>query len=133
FDKRQAVVAHELGHIKQRFILWRLAPMIPLLLLPFYAWWQLTTPIFFTEQVTHIMVTIMVAIAFLVYIRTVMIPVNWVLEAGADKIGAKFVGKENMISALLALGSKEEYDESSETHPSISERVKLIDKLEAEE
>lgn len=129
-DERQAVVAHELGHIKQRFVIWRLVLMVPLLAIPLYSWWELTSPIFFTEQVTHIMITIMVAMALLAYIRVVMVPVNWLLEAGADKIAAKFVGKENIKSALLALASKEEYDTSSETHPSISERIKRIDKVE---
>lgn len=128
FDQRQAVVAHELAHIKQRFVIWRLVFMIPLLAIPYYSWWELTSPIFFTESLTQLMITIMVAIALLAYIRVVMIPVNWLLEARADRTAAKFVGKETVKSALLALVNKEEYETSSETHPSISNRLKYIEK-----
>lgn len=130
FDERQAVVAHELGHIKEKHVLFRFVLMIPLLAIPLYGWSKLYSPIFFTESLTHIVLAIMVSIAFLAYMRLVMIPINWLIEARADRIAARFAGNRNIKSALLTLANKEKLEKSSETHPSISERVKFIEKLE---
>lgn len=129
FDELLAVVAHELGHIKEKHGLIRVFAMFPLLLIPWYSWSRLTSPIFFTESLTYIIITVMLGISFLAYTVLVMIPINWYLEVRADRIAARFVGKESIKSALLALVSKENLLEPSEDHPSISERVKLIEKL----
>ncbi len=129
FNERQAVVAHELGHIKEKHILLRFVLMIPLLAIPLYSWRIIYSPIFLTESLTHIIITIMVIIAFLAYITLVMIPISWYLEARADRIAARFAGKKNIKSALLTIAKKEKLGMPSETHPSISERVKLIEKL----
>jgi len=129
-DERQAVVAHELGHLKERHALFRFLAMIPFLAVPLYSWSEIHSPIFFTESVTQIMLAIMVNIAFLAYTTTIMIPINWYTEVRADRIATNFVGRESIKSALLALVDKENIDEPSEDHPSISERVKLIEKLE---
>lgn len=75
------------------------------------------------------MLTIMVGIALLAYMTIVMTPINWYLEVRADRIAARFTGKKNIKSALLTFANKEKLGMSSETHPSISERVKLIEKL----
>lgn len=129
FNKIQAVVAHESGHIKEKHGVFRFLSMVLLLLIPWYSWSRLYSPIFFTESLTQIMLTIMVSIAFMAYMAFAMMPVNWYLEARADRIAARFVGKEHIKSALLALGQRENLDEPSEDHPSISERIKLIEKL----
>lgn len=125
FNRIQAVVAHESGHIKEKHGVFRFLAMVLLLLIPWYSWSRLYSPIFFTESLTQIMLTVMVGIAFLAYMTFAMIPVNWYLEARADRIAANFVGKEHIKSALLALTSKENLEEPSEDHPSTSERVKL--------
>jgi len=130
YDERQAVVAHELAHIRQRYIFWRIALTSPLLAIPLYSWWRISSPIFFTEWLTHIIITIMLFIGLLAYISMVMIPINWYLEVGADGTAARFAGKNNIKSALLNLVDKEKHEVQSETHPSISERVKRIEKLE---
>ena len=130
FDKRQAVVAHEAGHRKERHWLIRALAIFPLLLIPWYSWSKLYSPIFFSESITQIILTVMVSIAFLAYVMVIMIPINWYLEVRADRIAARFVGKESIKSALLALSNRENLEESSESHPSIAERVKLIEKLE---
>ncbi len=70
----------------------------------------------------------MVNIGLLAFILVTMIVPNWILEFKADRIAAKFAGKENIKSALLKFVNKEDYEEPSETHPSIAERVKRIDK-----
>ena len=57
-----------------------------------------------------------------------MIPINWWLEGRADKIAAKYVGKEYIKSALLTLADKKNLNEPSETHPPIMKRIKLIEK-----
>jgi len=129
FNKTQAVIAHESGHIKEKHGLFRFFTMILLLLIPWYSWSKLYSPIFFTESLTQLVLTVMVSIAFLAYMTLAMVPINWYLEVRADRIAARFVGKEHIRSALLALGRKENLDEPSEDHPSISERVKLIEKL----
>jgi len=56
-----------------------------------------------------------------------MIPINWCTEVDADKFAAKLVGKEHIKSALLKIVEKDKLDEPSETHPSIAERIRLID------
>jgi Zn-dependent protease with chaperone function len=59
------------------------------------------------------------------------VPINWYLEFRADRIAAKFVGREYMKSALTKLAKSKNYDvnEPSETHPSITERIKELDRL----
>lgn len=129
FNQIQAVVAHESGHIKEKHGLFRFLAMVLLLLIPWYSWSKLYSPIFFTESLTQIMLTVMVSIAFLAYMTFVMIPVNWYLEIRADRIAARLVGKEHIKSALLSFGRSQNLDEPSEDHPSIFERLKQIEKL----
>ena len=64
--------------------------------------------------------------ALLFFIILAMIPVNWYLEVRADRIAEKTAGKSALISAFLKLVNREKFEEPSENHPAISERVKLI-------
>jgi len=130
FHQRQAVVGHELGHIKEKHALLRLVLLAPLLSVPLFIWSRLSSPIFFSESLTQLILVVMWNIAALAYVVLVAIPVNWYLELRADRAAAKFVGKEHIKSALLKLGKKKSLKEPSETHPSIADRVKAIDKLE---
>jgi len=125
-----AVIAHELAHKKGKHIPLRLVIMIPFLALAMYSWSRLYSPIFFTESFTQIVLTVMVNIGLLAFMLVTMIVPNWILEFKADRTAAKFAGKENIKSALLKLVDKENYEEPSETHPSVSERIKRIDKLQ---
>jgi len=129
FDERQAVVAHELGHMKERHDIFRLILPFLFLVVPLYSWSKLSSPIFFTESLTQIAVTVMLNIALLAFVVMVTIPFNWYFEVRADRVAASLVGKENIISALMKLGAGKNLKEPSETHPSIAERVKLIEKL----
>lgn len=124
-----AVIAHELTHKKGKHILLRLVIMIPFLALAMYSWSRLYSPIFFTESFTQIVLTVMVNIGLLAFMLVTMTVPNWILEFKADRTAAKFAGKENIKSALLKLVGKENYEEPSETHPSVAERIKRIDKL----
>ena len=125
-----AVVAHELAHKKGKHIPLRVVIMIPFLVLAMYSWSRLYSPIFFTESFTQIVLTVMVNIGLLAFMLVTMIVPNWILEFKADRTAAKFRGKENIKSALLKLVDKENYEEPSETHPSVGERIKRIDKLQ---
>ena len=128
-DEILAVIAHELAHKKGKHILLRFLITIPLLAIAMYSWSKLYSPIFFTESFTQIVLTVMVNIGLLAFMLVIMIIPNWILEFKADKAAAKFAGKENIKSALLKLVDKENLEEPSETHPSIAERIKRINKL----
>jgi Zn-dependent protease with chaperone function len=130
FDERQAVVAHELGHIKEqrKHTLLRLFWLVTLLAFVLFSWSKLYSPIFFSESVTQIILTVMVNIALLAFMTVVMIPINWYIELDADRFAKYLVGKELIRSALLKLTDEKSFSEPSETHPSIEERVKRLDK-----
>lgn len=128
-DELLAVIAHELAHKKGRHILLRFLTMILFLVFAMYSWSRLYSPIFFTESFTQIVLTVMINIGLLAFMLVTMIVPNWILEFKADRTAAKFAGKENIKSALLKLVDKENYEEPSETHPSVAERIKHIDKL----
>lgn len=130
FDERQAVIAHELGHIKDKRTILRVILPILLLAVPLYSWSTLYSPIFFSKSLTQIILTVMLNIALLAFVMVVTIPINWHIEFRADQIAAKFAGKGSIKSALLKLENEKNLKEPSETHPSIAERVKAIEKLE---
>lgn len=109
-----AVVAHELGHIKEKHGLIQALLLVPSLM-SVISWFDLPPAVF--------------SIAFSAYIVIVMIPVSWTLETRADRIAARFTGKENITSALHVLAHKQKADESSEDHPSIEKRIRLIENL----
>jgi STE24 endopeptidase len=113
-----AVVAHELGHIKEKHSLIRFL-LVPICLLNAWSWRGLPFQILF--------------IASLAYVTVFMIPLNWILEYRADRIAKEFAGSKNLESALLKLASANEIDldEPSEGHPAISKRLKLIRELES--
>lgn len=128
FNQLQAVVAHEVGHIKEKHGWIRFLGAV-LIIIPLYAWSKLHCPILFTVQLTAIVILAMTNIALLAYTVLVMIPLNWFTELRADEIAAKFAGKENIISALLTLSDAESIKEPSEDHPSIYDRIKRIREL----
>jgi Zn-dependent protease with chaperone function len=76
------------------------------------------------------MVIVMHNIAMLAYILAILLPINWYLELRADRTAAKYVGKDQIKSALLKLVNKESQNEPSETHPSIVQRLKCIDEFD---
>jgi len=55
------------------------------------------------------------------------LPIQWELEKRADRAAVKYVGREAIKSALLALEKGERMNEPSETHPPTSNRIKWID------
>jgi len=131
FYERQAVVAHELGHIKRRHTIIKCILPIPFLVILMLSWLRFNSPIFFSESITRIILTIILNIAGLAFLLLVMIPINWYTEFDADKFAANLVGKDHIRSALLKIVDKETIEEPSETHPSIAERLRLIDKLDS--
>jgi len=131
FNQRQAVVAHELGHVKKRVkhAVIRLVWFASLLAVLFYGWSRMSSPIFFSESVTQLVLTAMLNIALLAFMTVVMIPINWYVEFDADRTAVELAGNANIKSALLKIANERSLKEPSETHPSIEERVKRIDKV----
>jgi STE24 endopeptidase len=129
-EERQAVVAHELGHIRRKHAFVRSIWLFALLPVLLFSWSKLYSPIFFSESITQVILTIMLNISGLAFLLMVAIPINWYVEQDADRFAAKLVGKEHIKSALLKLVDEKNYEEPSETHPSIAERVKRINKLD---
>jgi Zn-dependent protease with chaperone function len=129
FNERQAVVAHELVHIKRKHVVIRSVWVAILSNVLMLSWSKLYSPIFFSESITQIILMVMLNISVLAFLFLVMIPINWYIEQDADRFAAKLVGKEYIKSALLKFADEKNFEEPSETHPSIAERVKRIDKL----
>lgn len=131
FDERQAVNAHELGHIREHHGIYRALAILPLIVTGILMFSPLRIPIILTMPITQILMSVMLNIAMLAFVMMTTIPINWYLEFRADRIAAKFVGKEQLKSALLKMAKSINIDvnEPSETHPSINERIKALNKL----
>jgi len=125
-SERIAVFAHELGHMKEKHIWFRMLAMMALLAIPFWSWRRLYSPTIISNDFTQLMLTVMINIALLVYSITTMVPVNWYLEVRADRIAVEVAGKASTISAFLAITKREVFESPSEGHPAVSQRVKLI-------
>jgi Zn-dependent protease with chaperone function len=111
-DEGQAVVAHELGHIKENHSLARFLVSLGSLL-SLWSWFGLPFQI--------------LAISSLAYFTVVMIPFIWIIEYRADQVAIRFAGGNNLKSALLKIADKKNLKEPSEDHPSIFNRLKLIE------
>jgi len=129
FEQRQAVVAHELGHIKKRHRMLSAFSLLLIVTVAFYCFSTLYVPTFFIESQIYLILVVIMNVTLLVFVRMTFIPISWYLEMKADEVAAEFGGKENIKSALLAIADKKDLKEPSETHPSIVERIKHIDKL----
>lgn len=129
FEQRQAVVAHELGHIKKRHRLLSVLFLLSITAIACFCFSKCYVPIFFIESPIFLMLTVVVNIAALVFVLTAFIPISWYFEMKADEVAAKFVGKKHIKSALLTIANQRNLEEPSETHPSIMERIKHVDKL----
>lgn len=124
-----AVAAHELGHLKGRHLFYRIVlVMLAVIPVPFL-WARFTMPILFNEAITQVLFQGMTEVALLAFTIVMMIPICWVSEIKADEAAARFVGKENIKSALIKLAEKKDATQPSETHPSIRERIKHIDEM----
>jgi len=113
-----AIIAHELSHIKRRpvEIIIKSTYLIPISL-SIISWTSLPYVMF-----------LLGALAYMVVLIT---PLNWLFELLADIDAAKYVGKEHIKSALLALAiDKRKLNEPSETHPPIIKRIKNIEQLD---
>jgi hypothetical protein len=109
--ERNAVVAHEVAHLRPN-------QFIKLLLLCYFVMLGAAT----MGNVHPIITTIGVTALFLI-LRPF---VSWNLEYDADHIGSDFSSKEALISALKHLVKPEKYDESSDTHPSVNNRISKL-------
>ncbi len=58
-----------------------------------------------------------------------MIPIKWHFEFKADEFVAELVGKEHIKSVLLKLADENTLNEHTETHPSIAEKFRHIERL----
>jgi Zn-dependent protease with chaperone function len=114
-EQIKAIAAHEFGHIKGRHTLAQLLYVLPITLCLCLSWSKLPPAI--------------LEIGFIAYIMLALVPLHWMIEKKADQAAAKYVGKEQFKSALLAIVEKEKINEPSETHPPISQRLKWIDEI----
>ena len=124
-----AVAAHELGHKKGRHVIYRFLVMLGVMAAVIVEWSRFTSPILLNETITQILFTAMMNVSLLAFLVVVMIPLSWIAELKADEAAARFAGKENIRSALLKLTKPEQTGQPCETHPSIQERIKRIEKM----
>ncbi len=129
FEQRQAVVAHELGHIKKRHNMWSAFFFLLVATVAIYCFSNFYVPTFFIESQIYPILLFVMNITSVVFVMMAFIPISWHLENEADKVAAEFAGKENIKSALLAITDEKNFKEPSETHLSTLQRMKNIDKL----
>ncbi len=103
-----AVLAHEMGHLRPNQITW--------LMFLFYAVMVFTTPFINI----HPLISAMGMISLFLLFRTL---VSRRMEYDADKFGAHCSSNMAMVSALQSLTEPSEYTKSSDTHPSVYNRV----------
>lgn len=115
-EETKAVLAHEFGHIKGRHALLQIVYILPIVIFFGLSWSRLPP--------------IMTELGLFAYIMFALVPIRWWAEKRADLAAIKQVGKEPLKSALITLVGKEKLDETSETHPAVSQRIKWIDKAE---
>lgn len=126
-DELEGTISHELAHQKRNHVIIMVSATMASLIFPTLIWQRVYyIPIIFSEQFTSLMLHVMICIGLLTFVRFCMIPLNHRLEFDADRIATRTVGRAKMIAALLAIMKKEDFRESSESHPAISERIKRI-------
>ena len=106
--ERDAVLAHELAHLRPKQIM-------ALMLLTYFVLLGITP----LMKLNPIIMSIGATALFLM-LRTF---IGWNLEYDADNVGASFSSREGLASALKHLVKPEEYDKPSDTHPSVNSRV----------
>lgn len=121
YDERQAVIAHELGHIKRRHMIIKSVFLGLSLGLFTLSWSNFRFPIIFSELVTQIILTFVLNTAGFAFMLLILIPINWWAEFDADQFAARLVGKGHIRSALLKIVDADKLEEPSETHPSVAE------------
>jgi Zn-dependent protease with chaperone function len=131
-DLRRAVISHELVHVKEKHIWLRMMGVVTVSAAVSWNLLRLNWPIIFNEMTTQILVYVMMNFALLACVTIAMITPNWYMEIRADQGAIRKVGKAPLISALLAIVTKEEFKVPSEDHPAMSERIKLILKYNPE-
>lgn len=129
FEQRQAVVAHELGHIKKKHSMLSAFSLLLIVTVAIYCFSNFYVPTFFIESQIYPMLFFVMNTTSVVFVLMAFIPISWYFEKKADEVAAEFVGKEHIKSALLAITDEKHFKEPSETHPSVQERIKNIDNL----
>lgn len=107
-----ALVAHEVGHIKEHHRILIFLLSMPLVLLGY----TLTT-----------LPPIMAGLALMAYQTIVTTPINWYLEARADRYARKIAGKNELKGLLAKLSRRQDPKEPTESHPPLGVRSKLVD------
>lgn len=110
-----AVVAHELGHIKERH-------SITSILVAYV--------ILGVVYLTFVGPPIILALAAFSLITLTLIPLSRYFEFRSDNFARGLVGVEDVKRVLLTLGEEHGFNFSSETHPSIEKRIARLERLE---
>lgn len=129
FEQRQAVVAHELGHIKKKHSMLSAFSLLLIIPVAIYCFSNFCVPTFFINSEIYPLLFFVMNTTSVVFVMMTLIPISWHFEKEADKVAADFVGKEYIKSALLAITDENQFNEPSETHPSVQERIKNVDSL----
>jgi Zn-dependent protease with chaperone function len=114
-----AVLGHEFAHVKRRV---RFIFELTLAVTLGYAFAMILN--LFTVMLILVFYVAEVAMAFLLVSF-----VSWRNEYGADREGALATGPEGLISVFELVRQKSRKDEGSETHPSLSNRIKRLEAM----
>jgi STE24 endopeptidase len=133
YEQRQAVVAHELGHIKKKHSRWSIFSLLLVGAISIYCFSNFYVPTFFIESEIYPFLLFVMNMTSVVFAIMAFIPISWHFEKQADAVAAEFAGKEHIKSALREITPEKEFTEPSESHPSTQERIKNIDKLDLPE
>lgn len=117
-EDREGILGHEFGHKKGHHQVKR--ALLFLLAAPLFVYLvQLPFPIFINWLIVFAAIGLVVPL------------VSWPFEYRADAIAAKYVGGQKVIDALLKLAASASIDinRDSYTHPSISRRIKRLQRL----
>jgi Zn-dependent protease with chaperone function len=111
-DEMKGIIVHELHHLQSGF------PLINM----FFTILAVMLVAFSLVGIPSIMIKISAICVMFIF----MIPTSWNEEINADLTGAKIIGKESYISALIKLHEGKDPEEASFSHPSLKKRIQKI-------
>lgn len=110
-NQRNAVLAHELGHLRPNQMFWLYCLVYGVVLI---------AP---TLGDVHPLVTIIGGASLFFILRTL---ISWKMEYSADSFSATHTSGEDLASALQRLSNLADQNTASDTHPSINSRIEKV-------
>ncbi|MGA2573251.1 MAG: M48 family metalloprotease [Candidatus Methanomethylicaceae archaeon] len=115
-EQIKAVGAHEFWHIKEKHRFIQIIYILPIMICLYFSWYNMNP--------------IIIDLGLFAYMMIALAPIQWWFEKRADHAAVRYVGKDAIKTALLALEDNQNLDEPSETHPPTNLRLKWIDESE---